>query len=145
MKLSTHFTLEELTASTKAKILGINNVPSAEHKKNLEILATKCLEPIRELLGKPMIITSGYRCQALNKAVGGSSTSHHTKAFAVDFIVNGMTNEQIVKKIKESNIKFTQLIEETSGKSKWTHISYMPTNLKKEVLIYKNGKYTKYQ
>ena len=145
MKLSAHFTLEELTASTKAKALKIDNTPNVEHKKNLETLAIKCLEPIRELLGKPMIISSGYRCSALNKAVGGSSTSHHTQGFAVDFVVNGMTNEQIVKKIKESNVQFTQLIEETSGKSKWTHISYVPTNLKKEVLIYKNGKYSKHQ
>ena len=84
MRLSPHFTLEEMTASDTARKLGICNKAPSGIVKNLGYLANNLLEPLRSLLGKPILITSGYRCEELNKAVGGSATSQHRYGQAVD-------------------------------------------------------------
>ena len=96
-------------------------------------------ERVREIVGKPLIITSGYRCDSLNKAVGGSPTSQHKLGEAIDFKVRGMTNSQVSCKLIGSDLKFQQLIIESSGGAEWVHISI---GSKREVLRYKNGKYS---
>lgn len=85
MYLSTHFTLDELTASDTATRLGIDNSPPPEILTNLKLLVSY-LEQIRVILGKPIRVLSGYRCEALNKAVGGSKSSYHMKGLAADLI-----------------------------------------------------------
>lgn len=83
-KLSKNFTLEELTASVTAKKKGIDNTPSKEVKENLRILCRKILQPLRDLYGKPIRVGSGYRCPALNTAVGGVKNSDHMHGCAAD-------------------------------------------------------------
>jgi len=92
-QLSPHFYLEELTASSKAKALKIDNTPSPEILENLKALAL-ALEMIRSVCGEPLKISSGYRCPALNKAVGGAVSSQHVKGYAADFSADGRTPRQ---------------------------------------------------
>lgn len=86
-KLSENFTLEEMLVSSTAKKYGIDNTPNAIAKANMIILCNKLLQPIRNRYGKSIIITSGYRCPALNSRVGGSKTSQHVSGQAAD--ING--------------------------------------------------------
>lgn len=88
-----HFTISELTHSDKARELHIDNTPfSYEVVDNLTNLTENLLDPIREAWGKPIIITSGYRSDALNKAVGGSKTSAHRFGLAVDVVPKNMAD-----------------------------------------------------
>lgn len=141
--MNLNFKLSELIHSDTACKFNINNYPDINSLDNLLDLIVFCLQPIRDKIKKPMIITSGYRNSQVNKLVGGSDTSHHKKGMAADFIIHGMTNTDIVKFIKNSGIKYTQLIEEHSKSASWVHISYDKKNLKCETLLYKNGKYVK--
>ena len=79
-----YFTIHELTKSTTAKKLGINNTPSEEELHNIRTLIEVVLDPLRQAWGRPILVNSGYRCGALNKAVGGAKTSHHLKGMAAD-------------------------------------------------------------
>lgn len=138
-----NFKMSELIYSEKAIENNINNMPDINSLDNMLDLIVNCLQPIRNKLGKPMIITSGFRSAKVNQLVGGVSNSGHTKGQAVDFVVNGMTPKQIIDFIKKSGVKFTQLIEEYNLNTSWTHVSYNKNDLKCEVLCYKNGIYTK--
>ena len=75
MNITKNFTLEELVASATAKRLKIDNTPSKEEEARLYLLAYRILQPLRDRYGKPIRISSGFRCKALNKAVGGVPTS----------------------------------------------------------------------
>ena len=77
MQLSPHFSLEELTRSTAARNLSIDNSPNKSELANLRLLAESVLEPLRQAFGKPIVVNSGFRCEALNKAVGGARSSQH--------------------------------------------------------------------
>lgn len=138
-----NFKMSELIYSEKAIENNINNMPDINSLDNMLDLIVYCLQPVRELLGVPMIITSGYRNSQVNKLVGGASNSQHLYGQAADFIVKGMTPKQIIDFIKKSGVKFTQLIEEYNLNTSWTHVSYNKNDLKCEVLCYKNGIYTK--
>lgn len=125
MHLTRHFTLAELTASSKAKSLGIDNAPPPEILPRLEATA-EMLERIRATLGVPVIVTSGYRCTALNRAVGGVSTSDHTQGRAADIIAPRYgTPEQIARALAPlvSVLGIGQLIYESFGRSAWVHVS----------------------
>ena len=128
-----NFTIMELVKSNIAKINKIDNTPDSQSLKYMLELIKYCLQPIRDKLGKPMIITSGYRCKELNKKVGGVSTSQHCKGQAVDFYVKDMTIQQIVDFIKKSGVEFDQLINEYN---KWVHISFVKGKNRKQVLKY---------
>ena len=78
------FTLRELTKSDTAIRKGIKNVPSKSEEDNLIALVENILDPLREAYGKPIIVTSGYRCEELNRLIGGSKTSQHKSGQAVD-------------------------------------------------------------
>lgn len=122
MKLSTHFSLEELTFSETASRLEIGNDPDETTLLNLRMLCNELLEPIRELIGKPIHITSGYRSPRLNRAVSGSKTSEHVFGRAVDFRVAGMTPLEVCRILEASaSLKYNQLILEFNS---WTHISH---------------------
>lgn len=120
MKLTDHFTLEEMTFSQTASRLGIPNSPWGVTVNNLTRLC-RTLEEVRTLLGRPLNITSGYRSPALNSATPRSSkTSQHMNGCAADFNVKGMTPDEVVKAIMSSDIQYDQLNREFSS---WTHIS----------------------
>lgn len=124
---SEHFTLEELCRSQVAVCLGVDNEPKREDIiANLKRLAFHTLEAVRILNdNKPITITSGYRCKALNKAVGGVATSQHQNGCAADFVVGSAAENRILfDKIKSSSsVPFDQLILEP--KAGWIHISYV--------------------
>lgn len=120
MNLTPHFTLEELTFTSHREF---DNTPNAVQINNLQRLA-EFLEDVRSLLGKPIIIDSGFRSPEVNQAVGSTSVSQHLKGCAADFRVPGMTPAQVVKTIYEAKIPYDQLILELG----WTHISIPNTD-----------------
>src|SRR5438128_1513121 len=118
--LTAHFTLEELCFSSTAVRLGIDNSPSDEIVAHLRVLA-RGLERVRALLGHPMHIDSGYRCEALNTAVKGSKTSAHTRGYAADFVCPAYGDPlHIVQAVTRSDIAFDQCIQEGT----WVHVSF---------------------
>lgn len=123
-----YFTISELTYSTKAKELHIDNTPfSYEVVDNLTNLIENLLDPIREAWNAPLIITSGYRSDALNKAVGGSKTSAHRYGLAVDVVPKDMADfDKFVAFVKDylKDKEYDQLILEQKGGSRWLHIGY---------------------
>jgi zinc D-Ala-D-Ala carboxypeptidase len=151
MKLSNYVSLSEVTKSDTASRRGISNEPTPEHLENLKTICTEVFDKIREHFGVPIYISSGYRSAALNKAIGGSSTSDHNLGRALDldqdFRSNGITNMDVFKFIKD-NLEFDQLIYEF-GNSKnpdWVHVGYRKGANRKQILIaYKDGAKTKYK
>ena len=123
MKLSDNFTLEELVYSSVAKAKGIDNTPSIQHLARLSRLAKEVLQPLRSRWGKPITITSGYRSPALNKAVGGASTSQHVNGEAADIICsdNKALFNLAVEMINKGQLRVGQLIDEKNYS--WLHIS----------------------
>ena len=120
MKLSEHFTLEEMTASEAASRHGWDNTPNADHTANLMRLAA-FLERVRIVLGnKPISITSGYRCKLVNDSVGSKDTSQHRYGCAADIRVVGMTPRQVCEAIIKSKLEYDQVILEFNS---WTHVS----------------------
>jgi zinc D-Ala-D-Ala carboxypeptidase len=120
MKLSKHFELEEFLVSETAARLGIDNTPPTGVHLKLERLA-KTMDEVRELLGHPVIITSGYRSPILNMQIGGVKNSDHVLGLAADFICPRYGPPAMVcKAIRDSQIQFRQLINEFN---KWTHIA----------------------
>ena len=150
MKLSAHLDLSEVIRSESAKRNGISNMPTEQHIANFKLLAQKVFEPIRLHFNCPIHISSAYRSEALNKAVGGSSTSQHCTGEAIDVDMDGstsgVTNKMVFDYIKD-NLVFDQLIYEF-GDSKnpdWVHVSYESTGKqRKQVLkaVRVNGKTT---
>ena len=134
------FTMDEFIVSQTATRLNIDNTPEEKILANLQMLVAT-MEQVRKLLGgNPIHISSGYRCPALNRAIGSSSTSAHTLGYAADFMCPKFgTPKEVALKIAESNIKFDQLIFE----SVWVHISIDPRN-RRELLTahFGNGKTT---
>jgi hypothetical protein len=119
MQLSEHFTLEELTVSEAAARQGLSNEPTDEALENLKRLA-EFLEDVRALVGKPIRINSAYRSPEVNAAVGGSKTSQHCFGCAADIRVPGMTPDEVVRLITDSDLDYDQCIREFDS---WTHVS----------------------
>lgn len=140
LRLTAHFTLAQFLYSKTAKKLKIDNRPSKKIIRNLRHVATG-MELIRETLGYPLKITSGYRCRELNTAVGGSDASHHMLGLAVDFTCKSYgTAYRACKAIGASDIAFDQLIHEY-GKSKndqWIHVSFGPKKRRQKLTICAN-------
>lgn len=127
-----YFTIEEMTKSSTAKANGIDNTPSSEGVLKLQKLIEAVLDPLREWYGKPIKVNSGYRCEALNKAVGGSDTSQHRLGEAADITVGTKKgNKKLFEYIKD-NLPFDQLINESNFS--WVHVSYREGRLRKQVL-----------
>lgn len=134
MNLSPNFTLQELTHSDAAVRQGWENNPDANEINNLTRLA-ELLEQVRTLLGKPIMINSGYRCKQVNDSVGSKDSSQHRIGCAADIRVPSMTPSQVCEAIKASDIQFDQLIREFDS---WTHISVPNTagdKARKQTLI----------
>ena len=119
-----HFTIDELCRSDTAQRKGINNMPTDNVRKNLTELVDNVLDPLREWYGKPIRVNSGYRCPALNKAVGGVANSQHLTGQAADIDVNDRSENRRLMKHIEDNLDFDQLIWENGGA--WVHVSYRP-------------------
>lgn len=125
MQLSPHFELSELTASSKAKILGIDNTPPPELIPRL-VLVAEMLERIRSTLNVPIMVTSGYRCTALNTAVGSKSTSDHPQGHAADFVAPGFGTPTEVARLLApmvSVLGIGQIILEGVKGKQWVHVS----------------------
>jgi len=115
--LTKNFTLEELTHTDHREL---DNTPSEYEKANLMRLA-EFLEQVKETLGgKPIMVNSAYRSEAVNTAVGSKNTSQHRLGCAADIRVPGMTPDEVVKAIIASDLKYDQIIREFD---RWTHIS----------------------
>ena len=127
-----YFSIEEMTKSDTAKAKGIDNTPSQEVIDNLTKLIEAVLDPLREWFGKPITVNSGYRCEALNKAVGGSNTSDHVTGRATDIDTGSKEeNKKLFDYIKD-NLEFDQLIDEKN--LAWVHVSFRENNNRKQVL-----------
>jgi hypothetical protein len=133
-----YFTIKELCNSATAKAKGIDNTPTAEVEANLTLLIEKILDPLREAYGSAIRVSSGYRCPALNSAVGGVKTSQHRKGQAADITVGSRSeNMKLFKLIQTLNLPFCQLIFEKGDKKvgpDWVHVSYDKTNVKRQIL-----------
>lgn len=139
MRLSPNFTLAELTASQTAERRGIDNTPNATAIANLTRLAA-LLEQVRTVVGKPIIVTSGYRSPELNLVIGSTNRSQHPLGCAADIKVHGMTPKQVLEACIAADIPYHQIIEEFGS---WTHIS-VPNSpseepLKQALTIDRNG------
>ena len=107
--LSPHFKLNEFTKSRTARQHGIDNTPPPEAVENLRALCVHTLEPLREALGLPIIITSGYRCKVLNERITHhSATSQHMQGEAADFVVQGSKFKVQGAKFKVQGSKFNE-------------------------------------
>ena len=128
-----YFTIKELTTSSTATRLKIDNAPTEEVVNNLESLVNNILDKIREAYGKPITVNSGYRCPKLNTAIGGSKTSQHITGKAADITVgNRQANRSLFQFIQKLDLPFDQLIDEYNYK--WVHISYDPNRNRKQIL-----------
>ncbi len=152
MNLSDNLSLAEAISSATALRKGIANKPTQQHLLNLKEVALHIFQPCREHFGKPLRVTSGYRSEELNKAIGGSSKSQHSKGEALDMqSTKGYTNKELFMFIKD-HLNFDQLIGEfpdNVGEFAWVHCSYKKEDNRGEVLIaYKDEnnktKYTKW-
>ncbi len=132
-----HFTIAELCASDTARARGIDNTPPSGVALALTALIEKLLDPIREVWGGPISVNSGYRCPALNRAVGGVATSQHLRGEAADISVgtpadNCRLFDRIVSLHDEGRIVFDQLIDESNYR--WIHISYRAGKNRNQIL-----------
>lgn len=139
VKLTAHFDLEEFVRSNVATSKGIDNTPPPDVVRRLWSVAGH-METIRALLGKPINIHSGYRCEALNKAVGGVGNSAHITGYAVDFTCPdyGSPYKVATELASSPSVSFDQLICEGT----WVHISFDP-KMRRELLTLANGQYRK--
>tara|TARA_Y100000310_G_scaffold125504_1_gene124307 strand:- start:145 stop:600 length:456 start_codon:yes stop_codon:yes gene_type:complete len=143
MKLTKNFYLKELTGSSTAERMGIENQPNFEHLVALTILTKEILQPVRDKFGV-VTVTSGYRSPELNSAIGGSSKSQHCNGEAADFECFSVSNPELAKWIQD-NLDFDQLILEyyVAGDphSGWVHCSYSRFgDNRKKVLNKQKGK-----
>ena len=120
MYLSKHFTLEELTTSQIAARNGFDNTPNEAVIENLKRLCALILEPIRDIVHKPVQITSGYRSLTVNGLVGSKPTSQHITGCAADIKVPGVSPDVLIKAIIGAGLPYEQVIREYQS---WVHIS----------------------
>ena len=130
MRLTRNFTYEELCRSDVAERRGINNRPRTKEEEkrvieNLKALCMEVLQPLRDYLGKPVVISSGYRCPELNKAVGGVKNSQHMKGEAADIHVENTEHLLKIMHFIMDETDFDQLIwEKNRAGTQWVHVSY---------------------
>lgn len=124
-----YFTLEELTKSSTAKRAGIKNIPNEKELQNLNKLIDNILDPLREVYGKPIIVTSGFRCEELNDLVNGVRGSQHRTGQAADIrskVDTRKENKKLFDLIIALELPFDQLIDEYDYN--WIHVSFSDRN-----------------
>ena len=128
MKISDHVSFKEGVKSNTALRRGIDNTPNRYEQTNMEVTAEKIFEPLREWVGGPIKINSCYRCEELNRAIGGSSRSQHCegRAMDIDDTFGYKTNAEMFEYIR-NNLSFDQLIWEFGNDNNpaWVHVSYV--------------------
>jgi zinc D-Ala-D-Ala carboxypeptidase len=131
--MTPHFTLAELTATSHRQF---DNTPNEKELANLQKLA-EFLEQVKTTLdGKPIMINSAFRSKQVNDSVGSKDTSQHRLGYAADFKVPGMTPDQVVRAIIDSDLQFDQVIREFDA---WTHISISPSPRRQALIIDRAG------
>jgi hypothetical protein len=131
--MTPHFTLAELTATSHRQF---DNTPNETELANLQKLA-EFLEQVKTTLdGKPIMINSAFRSKQVNDSVGSKDTSQHRLGYAADFKVPGMTPDQVVRAIIDSDLQFDQIIREFDA---WTHISISPSPRRQALIIDRAG------
>jgi uncharacterized protein YcbK (DUF882 family) len=137
-----YFTIRELTKSTTAIKRHIDNTPSKEIERSLTALVEKVLDPLREAYGKPIIVTSGYRCPKLNAIVGSTPSSQHVKGEAADIKSVHDTpeeNKKLFDLIVKMKLPFDQLINEHNYD--WVHVSFGARHRRQKLkAVRKNGR-----
>lgn len=126
MQLTANFSLAELTATGR----NLPNVPAEGEIANLRMLAVKVLQPLRDALGKPVLVNSAFRSESVNRAVGGTSTSQHRLGQAADIRVPGLSSVELARKIVALGLPFDQVIEEFGS---WVHVSYGPRHRRQQL------------
>jgi hypothetical protein len=149
VNISKHISYKEATRSATALRLGIENTPNEYELQNMEIIAKKVFEPLREAVDAPIKINSFFRSEKLNKAIGGSGKSQHCQGRAIDIddVYGSVSNAYMFYYIKD-NLDFDQLIWEfgSDANPDWVHVSYVDEDSNRKrclKAIRENGK-TKY-
>ena len=145
MKLSSNFWLYEFTRSQKATRFGIDNQPDVKALEELRALVANVLQPLREMVKRPINISSGYRSPELNEMIGGSKKSQHMKGQAADIECFGLSNAALAKMIFD-HFQYDQLIlefhvPEEGPNSGWIHVSHRRSgdNRQKALRATRNG------
>ena len=147
-KISDNISYKEAVRSETAKRLGISNKPKKEHIENMELIAEKIFQPLREWVDHPIRINSFYRSEELNSRIGGAISSAHKEGLAIDLdSLGGKTNLEMFHYIKD-NLDYDILINEypnEEGEPKWIHVSWNKKKNRKQVLeIKRKGRYYTY-
>jgi zinc D-Ala-D-Ala carboxypeptidase len=129
MNLSTNFSFSELTRSTShPELVPVNQKEAEAYLDNLRNQCTYLLQPLRNLLNKPITVTSGFRGETLNSVIGGTPTSDHSTGRATDFVVDGMTAKELFEFIQDNKGIFTgwmhKCILEEIGSKQWIHLAH---------------------
>ncbi|WGV19447.1 MULTISPECIES: D-Ala-D-Ala carboxypeptidase family metallohydrolase [unclassified Pseudomonas] len=135
MLISPHFTLDEMIVSQFAARDGLDNTPPPEARANLQLLCC-ALEQVRALFDAPIIVSSGYRSEQVNRVIGGASNSQHIQGLAADFTVIEVSPRETVRRISESAVPFDQLILEFD---RWVHLSVTRGTPRRQVLSIRKG------
>ena len=123
MQLTKNFSLEELTISQEAARNGLRNRPAQSQLAALKALCENILQPLRDRVKRPVVVTSGFRSTTVNRRVGGAPSSQHCKGQAADITVPGMKTAEVVALIRAMHLPFDQLVDEYG---QWVHVSYGP-------------------
>ena len=129
-----YFTPDELIHSDTADRLCIDNTPTGDAIDNLDRLVTNVLDKLRDGWGRPIIVTSGYRCKELNAAVGGTRNSQHLKGQAADIVSDDFDEFRRFVRRWCKDIEFDQCIFEHSGCKEWIHISYVEGGNRRQII-----------
>jgi hypothetical protein len=132
IQFTPNFSLQELLLTSNRKFDNEQYNPPAEIIENLRALCVNVLQPLRDALGTPVNLNSGYRCPSLNRAIGGAKNSQHMSGQAADIVDFTNGNEYLFKKIKELNLPFDQMIDEFNFR--WVHVSYDPSRNRRQIL-----------
>jgi len=139
MQISRNFYLREFTDSATAKRNGINNAPGESEILNIKRLVRQVLQPLRDMIGASIHISSGYRCEELNEKVGGSEKSQHMRGQAADIQIFSRDLKDVYLMIKNKIPEYDQLIYEFGD---WIHVSIKAQGNRKQNLVFEriNGK-----
>jgi zinc D-Ala-D-Ala carboxypeptidase len=141
MRLSKNFTLEEFLRSEYAERNDIDMTPPPEIIENIRLFVKSCMQPLRDEVGVPINITSGYRPLALNVGIGGSKTSAHVRGEAADCTVVGQTPYETAQLIEHMDLPYDQVIHEFG---KWVHLGVGDTLRGQELTAHRHEGKTRY-
>ena len=124
MNLSKNFTLAEMTVSQEAARSGLRNAPDSLQTESLRLLCENVLQPLRERVRRPVVVSSGFRSTSVNRRIGGSARSQHCRGEAADFTVPGLSTVEVVELVRAMKLPVDQCIEEFGA---WVHVSHSRT------------------